>query len=246
MTPKVMYTEDLSVFKHAVNRPLNMKRCSDIAEDIADRKNMLAAYPVVVNERMEVIDGQHRIKAAEIAGVGMYYIVAEGFDVTDQAKANELTRSWSLVDWATVWANRKEDPNWREYRQLLDLAAEFPTVGFASLVNYTQFGGWNRESLKFDFKSGGFKIKDIDAARQLCKMHSDFRAANLPNTGGLAGAVVALFRNPEYDHSWMVRRLKQYPRDVTPCRDARDYLAMFQSLYNFDRPAKNRAHLVPA
>ena len=37
--------------------------------------------PIVVNERMEVIDGQHRIAAAERIGIPVHYIVMEGLTI---------------------------------------------------------------------------------------------------------------------------------------------------------------------
>lgn len=246
-TPVVLlYTEDLSVFKVGVNRPIDIKRVADIARDISERKNMLAAYPVVVNERMEVIDGQHRIKAAQAAGVGVYYVVAPGLDVTDQAKANELTKSWTTLDWAGFWASRTDEPNHAQYARLIELHEEFPMVGFSTLVNFTQYGGWSRDTSKQDFKFGRFEIKDEKAAITLSEWYSDFRKAGLPNGGPLSSAVVMLYRNPDYDHAWMTKRLSQYRSQVTACTNSRDYLLEFQSLYNFDRPRRNRVHLAAA
>lgn len=242
----LLYTKDLSVFKVGVNRPIDVKRVADIARDVCERKNMLSAYPVVVNERMEVIDGQHRIKAAQAAGVGVYYIVAPGLDVTDQAKANELTKSWTTLDWAGFWASRVDEPNHAQYARLLELHAEFPLVGFSTLVNFTQYGGWSRENGKQDFKVGRFEIKDEPAAITLATWYSDFRKSGLPNGGPLASAVVMLYRNPDYDHDWMARRLLQYRSQVTACTNSREYLLSFQSLYNFDRPRRNRVYLAAA
>lgn len=241
---EIHYTDDLSIFKVGVNRPINAKRVAAIADDMTNRKNMLPAYPIVVNENNEIIDGGHRFAAAQLAGIGMYYIVAPGLSVTDQAKANELTLSWSLLDWATFWSLRRDQGNWKEYVALLDLHAEFPMVVFSTLVSFTQYGGWSRESMKAEFKAGLFVVKDARAARDLCQMFTDFRNAGLPNNGALSGAVAGLYRNPDYDHLWMVKRMSQYPREVKPCINAREYLSAFQTLYNYDRPRTTRVQLV--
>lgn len=246
MTTTIQYTEDLSVFTPNPNRPTNVPRAGAIARDIAERKNMLSAYPIVVNESMGIVDGGHRHKAAMLAGVGIYYIVASGLDVMDQAKANELTKSWSTSDWAHFWAARRECANWQEYQALLDLSAEFPLINLPALLNFTMFGGLDRKEFSKSFKSGEYKARDLAAGRRLAEIYTDFRKVGLPNDGALSGAVIRLYRNPDYDHNWLIQRMKQYPRQVVRCVDAKEYLLSFQSIYNFNRASSKRVYLAPA
>lgn len=59
---KTYITRDYSVFKYLKgNRGINLKNVNSIVDNVRD--NGLLPTIVIVNENMEVIDGQHRIEA---------------------------------------------------------------------------------------------------------------------------------------------------------------------------------------
>ncbi len=63
---KVYQTSDLSIFKQIEgNRVPNLQHIKRLADSI--RVYGMKCNPILVNERMEVIDGQHRLMAAKEA-----------------------------------------------------------------------------------------------------------------------------------------------------------------------------------
>lgn len=245
MKVQVLYTSDLSIFRISPNRPIDVARAAAMARDIDERKNMLAAYPIVVNENMEPIDGQHRLRAAQMAGVGIYYIVADGLTQEDQARAAELTKSWTTYDWTGFWASRRDQTNWREYQKLLDYAARYPAMPFGTALQYSRFGS-DQNKTKYGFKTGGYVFTGGQHSVRLAEMYTDFRERGFPNGRELQALITSLYRNEDYDHAWMVSRMDEYPNQIGKCQNTDDYLLMLQGIYNYNRLKKNRVYLLAA
>ena len=85
------------------NREVNKKRVEKIATSI-EAENLLEFSPILVNERMEVIDGQHRLAAAKLLGVDIYYRVLSGGGFEDCVVLNTNTKAWSLHDYVKMYA----------------------------------------------------------------------------------------------------------------------------------------------
>lgn len=70
-------TTDYSLFKILpFNRPLIPKYIQKLVTSIQE-KNTLSYNPLLVNKKMEVIDGQRRLKAAEILSLPIFYLVLD-------------------------------------------------------------------------------------------------------------------------------------------------------------------------
>lgn len=240
----VKYTEDLGIFQQRPNRATDQSRAINIAMAITEGRNLLAAYPIVVDEGLGVMDGDHRLAAAKAAGVGIWYLVVPGITVEDQARANALTKSWSFLDWATFFAARPDCANRAEYQQVLDLSAEFPRVGFANIVSFCRYGSWDRNALRASFRDGKFSITSLSAARTIAQIMTDFRERGLPGDHAVSGASVRLYGNDEYDHARMIRQMDRFPDEVKRQPTSDEYLRSFQALYNWHQRA--RVYLIAA
>lgn len=65
------------------NRTKIRKRHVDTLAESIQRNNQLEKHPIVVNQDMEIINGQHRLCAAKELGIPVYYIVQEEFTPED-------------------------------------------------------------------------------------------------------------------------------------------------------------------
>lgn len=54
--------------------------------------------PIVVNSKMEVVEGQHRIEACKRLNLPVYYIIDENANLQDVHELNKYRRSWSTLD----------------------------------------------------------------------------------------------------------------------------------------------------
>ena len=93
----IYHTYDLDQFKDLTgNRVVNVPNVKRIVSSVSD--NGLLMTVVVVNENMEVIDGQHRIDAAKEHGLGVYYSIVNGYGLQEVQALNAVGKKWSQKD----------------------------------------------------------------------------------------------------------------------------------------------------
>lgn len=72
--PIILITRDYEIFKTVnFNRNKSKYHIAQIKKIIL-QENLLHLHPILVNEKMEVIDGQHRLEAAKELNLEIYYI----------------------------------------------------------------------------------------------------------------------------------------------------------------------------
>lgn len=77
------------------------------------RKNMLAQNPIIVNERFEVIDGQHRLEVAKNNDLEVFYLIIPGAHFTEIISLNANNRVWTSRDYVNSYASQgKADYIW--------------------------------------------------------------------------------------------------------------------------------------
>lgn len=117
---KVYETDDYSVFKTLKgNRetiPGNIKKLSRSMRD-----HGWIGAPVVVNENMEIIDGQNRILGAKDAGVIVPYIICKGYGVDECILLNRNVRNWNTTDYVYSYASQ----DFESYVWLKDLKDKY-------------------------------------------------------------------------------------------------------------------------
>ena len=121
-TIEVFETSDYGIFKRLKgNRDVNnVKRIIKSIKSVGYIMN-----PVIVNENMEVIDGQNRIEALQMLNLPVHYYVVPGATI-DTARALNLGRAnWKPIDYAKSYA---EEGN-VSYQLLLNLMDEAKRIG---------------------------------------------------------------------------------------------------------------------
>lgn len=120
MVTTVYKTDDLSIFKVLEgNRDIQDARLKKIK--ISIEKNGYIHCPIIVNEKMEVIDGQGRLEALRQLGMPVEFIVYEGLGVKDCVVLNVNSTNWSLLDYIESYAER----GYRSYQYLLHLIKKY-------------------------------------------------------------------------------------------------------------------------
>ena len=93
----VYRTNDYSQFNKLVgNRAVTRDRVMAIIESVNTVGYVLS--PIVVNEKMEIIDGQGRAEAFEELGLPIDYVIAEGAGIAECIQLNIKQKNWGLID----------------------------------------------------------------------------------------------------------------------------------------------------
>src|SRR5690606_14115703 len=77
---------------------VDMKHVRRLAGEIG-KKNLLHLNPIIVDAGMNIIDGQHRLAAARLLGVPVYWEQDDAISKEDIAMLNSNKKNWALLDY---------------------------------------------------------------------------------------------------------------------------------------------------
>lgn len=124
-------TEDESIFKKLEGNR-DVEKVSSLKRSM--KKNGFINCPILINEKGEVSDGQHRLTAASDIGLPIKFCVQEGMGIEETIDLNTGQRNWSTMNYLHSKALSSKD-----YARFEQLATIFP---FAQPgVIYAAMGG---------------------------------------------------------------------------------------------------------
>lgn len=231
---QVLTTSDYSMFKLIKsNRAVSNKHVQALIASFQDNPQLVATRPIIVNERMEVIDGQHRLLAVEALGWVVHYIVAPGLDIATAQLMNVLQKSWTIMDYVRSYALSGNE----DYARFQAYADEYP-IAWTPLAVY--LSGGRAHNLSRIIRTGSFKI-DPDTARvdRDLSCLADF-GPFVPEweTYGFALAVWGMFQVPNYNHDRMISQLEARKPDRQPSRLM--WLRELERTYNYNKTSTNQ------
>lgn len=146
----VFETSDYAKFKFMLgNRHINLSSVKKIEESIA--QNGFKMCPILVNEKFEIVDGQHRFTALKNLGLPIYYIIENGLNIEDCKILNLNVKNWSMTDFLKSYS----DMNNTEYVKLSKFISENRISVNNAMVAFSKDG---RDSAKTPFYRGDFKM----------------------------------------------------------------------------------------
>lgn len=127
---KVFWTDDLDQFrKLETNRDVLQGRVDKVKKSIKNN-GWIKGSAILVNEKMEIIDGQARLEACKQLELPIQYIVGEGIGRKECAAANNST-IWRQYDWIKSYADGG-NTNYKYLQILMDKYAK--KVGTATVM----------------------------------------------------------------------------------------------------------------
>ena len=164
---QVYETNEYARFKMiAGNRQLDENKIKRIIKEIREGNNMLPYYPIQVrhvNDRLNILDGQHRFYICKKLKHPVYYIlVTEEKTMLDIAKINSNVGKWKGDDYVNCYAELGN----KHYIQLRTFRETYGfTIGLSLVMLGTGTAGVEgRNSFTEQFHSGTFEIIEYDKA----------------------------------------------------------------------------------
>jgi len=155
-------TKDYSIFKQLKgNRPVRPALVKRIKMDIKEHDLM---EPIKVNEKMEVLDGQHQLQARKELNVSVKYIIRKG-DIGHVMKFNSIQQRWNNREFLDSYVTR----GFKEYEMLDYFVREYKlgiTFSIGLLIGLSRHIQTNARK---DFMEGKFKIKDFARADEIAQ-----------------------------------------------------------------------------
>jgi hypothetical protein len=208
------------------NREIRQTHVDDLVNKI-NENNLLHAYPIVVNLNFEILDGQHRVKAAETLNIPIYYIISDDMDIYDVGPVNDSVQNWLKSDYSRLYNSMGNE----NYKVFVEFCNIYPWITLTSAIKLCSFGTENR--LK-SFNNGLYIVNDLDFAHKVAKACEDFRPlCKFFSVAIFVDAMRVLLSNCLYDHKRMIRKVSFQVQKLHSCTDIKSYLAMLSEIYNF-------------
>ena len=238
---KIQKTTNYNQFKKIKgNRPYAQRHLSNLIASIAE-KNLLEYKPILVNEQMEIIDGQHRVAAAKKLGLPVYFIQM-GFGDLRTVIASQVERTWGLSDFleSHILLGNKDYKILKDYLDKYHLS-----IGVSIHLLAGEKAGSASENKKIGksstmklFKEGLFKVTNLSNAQYIAEKVQDI----VPHTEGstwkdrtFIDALVIVYTKvkPSAFLEAVIRSGIKIPKKAK----LRDYLILFEDIYNFRKSA---------
>lgn len=131
---KVYETTNYSLFKY-----METNRDVDTVKKLTDsfRKYGFIGGSVLVNEKMEVIDGQHRIHVCETLGIPVYYEIIPGATIEHCRALNINQKNWTTKDFVESYATEGNDT----YKWVLELSLKYPSISLDNILGLAYSSG---------------------------------------------------------------------------------------------------------
>lgn len=233
----VYKTEDYSIFKKlSGNRELYHSHILRLVKLLDTNPEFTRLNPIKVNEKMEVIDGQHRLASFEKyrdAGKGVpsiYYTIINGMTLADARELNAGSKSWLPKDYAQAYAETGNE----HYKFYLKCYDEYKLNHHVLLMYLSGENSHNKE-----FNQGMFKVKNNDVKDKLdnlVEIGQYFKDYKLRHFGI---ALYQLMSSSKYNHERMVEQIKNYGDGLEnlPAR-MRETVPAINMVYNWKRKDK--------
>lgn len=221
-------------------RPDNREKISHahvqkLVESIKSR-NMLDLRPILVNKNLEVIDGQHRLLAAQKLGIEIYYQQQNDLEPNDIVRMN-IAQSWRMNDYFNYYCHH----GYADYLKLKDFMYKHNLklkVAYLITCGHSKFAYDN-------FKNGTFKFKEecLGADLSVCwetihtlKKLNGF--CNYTNSSRFWEALLKLIKHPEFLAGKWFLNVNKLSNRFSARATREDYEEMFINVYNYQNKGK--------
>jgi hypothetical protein len=245
---KVYKTNDLSMFKSIDgNRVPNLQHIKRLADSI--RVYGMKCNPILVNEKMEVIDGQHRLMAAKEAKSFIYYIVVNGYDLHEVHTLNLNQKNWTKKDFMEGYANMGIE----SYIKLRDFSIKNSDYVFSDCIALVQNNtSWGSKTLTQKihknnnvteiFEEGTWKHNDINLAQEYANKIRMIKPYYLGyNRTGFVTTMIGLLQKEIFDFNEFMHKLRLQPTAMVDCANRDQYRTLIEDIYNYK--SRNKVNL---
>ena len=242
----VYITKDYSIFKRLVgNRDIPESRISKIVESI--QTIGWVHNPIIVNERMEVIDGQGRLTALQRLGMPVEYIIAEGAGNKECIYMNMNMVNWKLPDFIKSYAEQGN----ANYQRLLALMEKYAN-GNLDIISTAVYRV--SKSKHRDIKQGTLQLTQEQYEAAIPRLEYIKPLLDTLDANKLPGSLVTLMQTliyyydyPEVDKERLAYSVEKNIYNATPWVLNTDCEREVENAYNYGMKLEKKifiAHLV--
>jgi hypothetical protein len=241
---KVYKTNDLSIFNQIEgNRPPNPQHIRRLSQSIKD--NGLLCNPILVNEKMEVIDGQHRLLAAKDAKSEIYYVILKGYDLKEVHALNLNQKNWTKKDFMNGYAEMGIESyiklkqflkkyNCFNLTSCIQLCSQVSGSSTGTMANkYKEVKTINQREV---FEEGTWVGKSFEKGEEIAEkilLLKNYYSGY--NRNGFVSAIISLimYKGDVFDFNEFMHKVRLQPTALVDCTNVGSYKALIEDIYNY-------------
>jgi len=159
--------------------------------------------PILVNRKMEIVDGQNRFLACKELGLPIHFIVSQDINIYAAADINQASKNWNAMDYARHYSTRGRE----SYTRLLDLIHKYDqrisvVQSFGKLSDGVRSHSDSIKKGKFEFKDD----IDVDAFFEHMLVFDEFYPFSKREK--FVKAMLALYLHEDYEPAKMENKVK--------------------------------------
>lgn len=238
----IYWTTDYGQFKFLKgNRDLDELKVRRITRSVEGGLEFFKYCPIMVNEQMYIIDGQHRFYVCKQMHLNIYYVVVPNFSLRQIAEMNNNASRWKDVDFMNCYIDVGIN-DYKVLREFIDKYSLRVGIGASLLMNGaspTGGSGTDRDA----FRDGLFKVAYLDEATELmekCCQFNEFTSSW--NSRSFIKAIQILTSSPDYDHQEMIEKLRMHNLAIEKRGTHKEYLTHLEELFNFRNSKRRRLY----
>lgn len=237
--PQVFFTTEYTKFKSLIgNRDLDQLHLKRLVESF--REQYLFS-PIIVNDKFQIIDGQHRFEAAKELSLPVYYIVAPGYGIKEVQILNTNSSNWDFYDYLKMYTDKKLTP----YVQMQEFMDAFPDFGIKAAIRILTDNGKDDDDInKYvlkpkDFQKGRMDVPNLNLAYKNAKKILKYKPVfKHYSSAKFVSTMITLFKNKNFDNDELVAKLTKNPNQLIPCTTITAYKFLIEDIYNLRRREK--------
>lgn len=222
---------DMFVFRNDNREKINQAHVKRLAQSIKSR-NLLELRPITVNDKMEIIDGQHRLLAAKLLGCEVFYQKENKLDPIDIIRMN-VSAPWGMSDYLNYYCKH----DFPEYKKL----AEFMKKNSLPIKIALSIALGKAHLGFYQFRMGEFKFRDepSEIELEICwntinciKKHNGFSAYT--GAGKFWKGLFKIIRHPNFNKDTWYSNMQKMTSNFCQKSRAEDYVHLMQTIYNWN------------
>lgn len=245
----VKMTDDYDRFSFMdANRNIDPRHVKTLKDSMKEHGVLL--NPILVNSKMQVVDGQNRMQACKELEEPIYYLVVGDYGIKEVQALNLNQKNWTQRDYAESFASM----GYEHYKNLLRFCRENDDFGFTSCIKLLQNSTASRTisqkrarttssgsymDQKQVFEEGTWEITDYgkaeewaDYIREIGQYYTGYSRSTF------VSAIISLLNKPQFDKDEFLRKLSYQSNALNDCSNVGQYTELIEEIYNFKKRDK--------
>ena len=241
MENQIKQSSDFTIFKKIEgNRLIKQSHINKLVLSIQE-KNLLHLKPIIVNKDFYILDGQHRLEAARICNVPIFYIQIDSSAFREMSNLNHNQLNWSFKDYMNFFSTILKNENYIKLNKLCNTYE-------LDVNSILLFAGevYTKKEFKTKFFKGDFVFQcDLDILanrisswRKLLEIFKEKNCDFLSffNTSQFKSSWVKFTSSPKVNQENLFDKIKDNIPQFYPCYTQDQTIDMLLKVYNRKSP----------